>query len=59
MKKIILISTISLFSLASCGPSQPMDKKKYDIEIIYTNGDTINSSYIGGGENFFSLKMVI
>ncbi len=56
MKKIILISTISLFGLASCGPSQPIDKKKYDLEIIYTNGDTLNSSYIGGGDNLFSLK---
>lgn len=55
MKNILflLFITTLLFSCCDCGP-QP--KKQYDFEIITTNGDTINTSFVGFGDNMFSLK---
>jgi hypothetical protein len=52
MKQILILSSV-LF-LASC--IGPQEKKQYDFEIIYTNGDTLETSYQGVGTNLFSLK---
>lgn len=41
--------------LASCTFS-PQPKKQYDFEIIYSNGDTLETSYVGIGDNYFSLE---
>lgn len=51
MKKLILFLSIALF--ASCGPRE---KKVYNLEVIYTNGDTSNVSYRGLGNNYFTLE---
>lgn len=51
MKNLLFIAAIALF--ASC---EPQAKKQYDFEIITTNGDTLYQSYIGVGNNLFSLK---
>jgi len=55
MKKNRLMFLIVSVILSSC-VERNSDKKQYDFEIIFTNGDTLNSSYIGSGENFFNLK---
>jgi hypothetical protein len=52
MKKITLF--ISILLIASC--IGPREKKRYDFEIVYANGDTIYQSYTGVGDNMFSLK---
>ncbi len=31
-------------------------KKQYDFEIVHTNGDTVEVSFVGVGCNLFSLK---
>lgn len=52
MKKIFLITSLAFLVTSCCGPHE---KKRYNFEIIYTNGDTTNQSYIGVGTNLFSL----
>ena len=53
MKKILLFLSISIVLFACCGPQE---KKIYSFEVVHTNGDTINVSYLGLGINLFSLK---
>lgn len=50
MKKILFISLLALFACS------PREKKQYDFEIITTNGDTLETSFIGVGTNLFSLR---
>ena len=52
MKKLILFSSVLLLT-ACIGPQQ---KKQYDFELIHTNGDTVETSYVGVGDNLFSLN---
>lgn len=52
MKYLIFYLSV-VFLISCCGP---VDKKQYDFEIITTNGDTIYTSYVGLGDNLFSLK---
>ena len=53
MKKILFF--LSSILLVSC-TFGPYEKKQYDFEIVYTNGDTLETSYQGVGTNLFSLK---
>ena len=52
MKKIIIFLLVIL-GFYSCSP---IEKKQYNFEIVYTNGDTATRSYIGFGDNMFSLR---
>ncbi len=54
MKKTkIITSILGLLFLTSCGP---IEKKRYNLEVLYTNGDTSEISYQGYGNNIFSLN---
>ena len=53
MKKILILA--SLVFLGSCC-DKPQQKKQYDFEIITTNGDRLETSFVGTGTNLFSLK---
>lgn len=50
----LLVLNLSIaFLISSC---EPPKKKQYNFEVIYDNGDTVNLSYVGFGDNMFSLR---